>query len=102
MHINCKIYVNNIERGVELHFSQLHRKIYPCWVGRYYSYKIYIHELVVMQIYHFTVKKESHTIYSSIDDNIIFSEFDEVIEYIEKWVKRNCVDKRSGTAYAEI
>lgn len=55
-----------------------------------------------MQIYHFTVKKESHTIYSSIDDNIIFSEFDEVIEYIEKWVKRNCVDKRSGTAYAEI
>lgn len=26
----------------------------------------------------------------------------EGVGYIEKWVKKNCTDKRSGTAYAEI
>lgn len=55
-----------------------------------------------MQVYHFTVKKDSHTIYSSIDNNVYFTEFDETVEYIEKWVKKNCKDKRSGTAYEEI
>ena len=83
-----------------MYFARLKtKKYYPTWVARYYSYKIYIYEMVVMQIYHFTVYKDAHTIYSSISDKIYFAEFEEIVEYIEGWVKRNCKDKKGGTYY---
>ena len=86
-----------------MQFVQLkNKKVYHTWVTRYYSYKIYIYELVVMQVFHFTVYKDTHTIYSSINDNLVFSEFDEAVKYIEKWVIKNCEDKKGGTAYEEI
>ena len=84
-------------------FIQLkNKRVYKTWVGRYYAYKIYIFELVVTQVYHFTVHKDSHTIYSSIDGDQIFVEFEEAVEFINEWVKINCIDKRGGTCYEEI
>jgi hypothetical protein len=86
-----------------VHFTKIKgKRVYPTWVSRYYGYKIYIQEFVVTEIYHFTVHKDTHTIYSSIDDMMIFTELEEIIEYIEEWVKENCKDKRGGTAYEEI
>jgi hypothetical protein len=85
-------------------FIQLkNKKVYPTWVARYgNNYKIYIQQLIVMQVYHFTVKKDAHIIYSSIDNMIIFTEFNEAVEYIEQWIKKICNGKIGGLSYEEI
>lgn len=84
-----------------MQFTRLHsRQVYPCWTAQYYQYKVYIRELIVMQVFHFRVVSGGKTVYSSIEDNIYFSEFEETVEYIEKWVKENIRDKR--TVYNEF
>jgi hypothetical protein len=45
--------------------------------------------LVVTQVYHFTVTEDGRTIYSSLDKNICFPEFDGTVNAVEIWVKNN-------------
>lgn len=95
IHIN----INIVEGVVELQFIQIkNKKVYPTWVATYHGYKVYIYMLVMTEVYHFAVYKHSELVYSSIENKLYFTEFDETVTYIEEWAKDN-LKRDDGDGY---
>ncbi len=70
-----------------LNFCKAEGKVYPLWTWTAGNSKIAIFELIVMQVYYFQVFEDSQLSYSSIDNNLIFTEFKEAVDYIKKRVQ---------------
>jgi hypothetical protein len=72
----------------------IRNKVYPTWTAKHHDLRIHVNMLVVTEVFHFTVVKNGKTLYSSLDHNMFFTEFDETVQAVEQWVKINYTEDK--------
>ena len=67
----------------------LKRKVYPTWHSIRWAkgYKAYIFYMPDTYYYHFQIDHDNNIIYISLNDGIIFNNFNECRLAAEKWIK---------------
>jgi len=70
------------------------RKYYTTWASAYKikGYKAYIFKMPESELYHFHICSEGDIVFASINENIIFQNFEECCKAVKKWI--DIVDKR--------
>ena len=78
-------------------FIKKKQKFYPVWVSnrRIEGYKAYIRQMPMIELYYFYILKESDLVYSSMENDVYFKDFQTCCKAAEKWIKDAIKNNRS-------
>lgn len=71
-----------------MHYKKiLKRKRYDTWIARYKNYTLYIFKL--NKLFHFQIWQNGSCIYLSLDNGLLFKDFELVKQSIDIWLNKH-------------